>query len=547
MHPPCFTEDAMSYWRLEMHRLQELVRLHRMKTPVREVARLLQMSPNTEREYRKALLDAELLSGTVEELPELSALKAAVLSAKPTPAEVPLQEVSSVARFHKEIGSLLDKGLGPRAIHDRLRLELTGFNASYSSIKRLCRAIRRARGVQAKDVAIPVESAPGEIAQVDFGFVGELLDPETHVLRRAWCFVMVLAYSRHLFARVVFDQKCQTWLRLHQEAFAELGGVVETVVPDNLKSAVVRAAFGFGESPELNRSYRELARHYGFKVDPAPPYQPRKKGKAESSVKYVKRSFFAGREGQDAHEVGRELSIWVREVAGRREHGTTHRRPLEVFEELEREALRPLPAVAYEPVLWRKAKVHPDTHVCFEKRLYSVPWRLIGKKVWVRATPASVFIYADEERVATHSRRGAGPRSTVEEHLPEQRRDLRHRSRTYWEERAALMGPEVLCYIREVFDSDDVLSQLRSVQAMVTHLETFPRKRARAACARASHYGNTTYSGLKAILKKALDLEPIVTTSVAAPSQSAWSTPPRFARKVEELLSRCEEVNHEHN
>ncbi len=98
-------------------------------------------------------------------------------------------------------------------------------------------------------------------------------------MRQAYVFVMVLGHSRHMVARLVFDQKVATWLQLHVEAFEELGGVPEVVVPDNLKTAVVRAAFGVGGATALNRSYRELARHYGFKVDPAPIYQPKKKGK----------------------------------------------------------------------------------------------------------------------------------------------------------------------------------------------------------------------------------------------------------------------------
>lgn len=135
-------------------------------------------------------------------------------------------------------------------------------------MKRLCARLHQAEGVRAEDVAIPVETGPGEIVHVDFGYVGKLYHPREGVLRKAWVFVMVLGYSRHLFARIVFDQRVETWLRLHQEAFRWFGGVVATVVPDNLKAAVVRAAFAIDGAASLNRSYRELARHYGFKVDP---------------------------------------------------------------------------------------------------------------------------------------------------------------------------------------------------------------------------------------------------------------------------------------
>jgi len=535
----------MSYARVEMERLQELVRLHRMKTPPREVARLLRMSPNTERQYRKALLGAELLLGPVEQLPELEVLKTAVLRAKPAPAGPPPQATSSLESWRETIEALLTKRLGPRAIYDRLRLEHgADFTGSESAVKRLCKAITRARGVQPQDIAIPVETAPGEVAQVDFGYVGKLYDPETRTLRKAWCFVMVLGYSRHQVARVVFDQRTETWLRLHVEAFTELGGVVETIVPDNLKAAVLRAAFGLGENPALNRSYRELARHYGCKIDPTPPYDPGKKGKVESGVKYIKGNFFAGRAETPVDEVRRELGRWVREIAGQRDHGTTHRQPLETFEALERSALKALPARPFEPVVWHKATVHPDSHLCFERRLYSAPWRLTGQELWVRATLTTVEVYADDVRVATHPRHGAGYRSTIEEHLPEGRRELRHRSRGYWEQRATRLGPGVGSYIHEVFDADDVLSQLRTVQAMVTHLEGFPVERARAACERARFYGSYSYGALKNILKKALDLAPLPPAVVPA---GAGLPTPRFARKVSELLTLPLEVTDEPN
>jgi transposase len=524
-----------------MDRLQELVRLHRMGSGGREVARLLGMSPNTERTYRLVLEAAGLLTGPIADIPTLEALKAVVedrLPRKPAP-----QQVSSLETWLGQIEELWKKGLGPRAIYDRLRLEDEPFResrATLSAVKRLCLRLKRARGVQPEDVAIPVETAPGEVAQVDFGYVGRLYDPRARIMRKAWVFVMVLGYSRHMFARLVFDQTTETWLRLHVEAFAELGGSVETVVPDNLKSAVIRAAFGVDGPTALNRSYRELARHYGFKVDPTPVYDPRKKGKVESGVKYVKNNGLKGRAGQDVDVVAPALQRWVYEIAGMREHGTTHRRPLEVFRDLEQAVLKPLPAPRFEMVVWKEATVHRDCHVIFDRRLYSVPWRLVDKMVWLRATASTVAIFFDDERVATHDRRGPGHRSTTDQHLPEHRADLRHRSRSYWEQRADRIGPDAGRFVREVFDSDDVLYMLRTVQAIVTHLERFPRERAEAASRRASHFGTFSYQGVKNILVRALDLEPLPAgTALTGSPQESF----RYARSAAELLHRQEKTD----
>jgi len=526
-----------------MHRLQELTRLHRMGTGAREVARLLEMSPNTERDYRRALDAAGLLEGSPDELPSLETLRAAVTKHRPQ-AQPGCQEISSIEPWRDQVQELMDKGLRPRAIYDRLRMQDETFTGSYWAVKRLYRRLTRARGVRAEDVAIPVETAAGEVCQVDFGYVGMLLCPKTHVLKRAWVFVMVLGYSRHMYAEVVFDQKTETWLDLHRRAFAAFGGVPRTMVPDNLKAAVIRAAFGVDDDTALNRSYRGLARYYGFKVDPTPPRSPKKKGKVESGVKYVKRNALAGRSGEDITAVNESLARWVEHVAGQRIHGTTGRQPLTMFCEEEVSELRSLPEAPYEPRIWKQVKVHPDTHVCFGGRLYSVPWRWVGKQVWIQATQTTVAVFGDDTRIATHSRNTKGKRSTIESHLPEHRRDLRHRSRSYWEERAARIGPETARFVTEVFDSDEVLSQLRKVQAIVTHLEGFPPQRAEAASRRAAFFGTYSYQGVKSILARALDFEPL--PSVPMPLRGS-DTAPRFARSMRELLAaKLEEYDEPH-
>jgi transposase len=212
-----------------------------------------------------------------------------VLLGVAVPAPVPKRP--SVEVWRPRLEALFDKGLTARAAFDRLRLETSDaeqpFRGSYSGVKRLFRELRRARGHGAQRVAIPVDTNPGECAQVDMGYAGKLYDPASGVLRRAWCFVMVLCHSRVQFVRIVFDQRIETWISLHEQAFAAFGGCVATVVPDNCRRAVLRTAFGVDGACELNRSYRELARHYGVVLDPAPPYSPRKKGKAEAAVKFL--------------------------------------------------------------------------------------------------------------------------------------------------------------------------------------------------------------------------------------------------------------------
>lgn len=522
-----------------MHKLQELVRLHRMGTGARESARLLGISPNTERKWRMAFQAVELWDGPLEELPSPEQLENAV------PGKPPKQQVSKSDNVREKVAAMMKKGAEPRAIFERLRRNDDEFKGSYWSIKRLVKRIRREQGVQAEDVVIPVETDPGEVAQIDFGYVGKLFDPITGRYRRAWIFIMVLGHSRHMFAKIVFRQTSEMWQQLHVEAFEFFGGVPKVMVPDNLKAAIVRAAFSLSDDPGIQRAYRELARHYGFKIDPTPPYSPCKKGKVESSVKYAKRSFIRTLpEDCDVDEANRQLMDWLLNTAGKRIHGTTFRRPLEAFETEELPSLLSLPEHRYRPCIWKKAKVHRDSHVVFDKRLYSVPWRWLDTEVWVRATAETVTIYAENTRIADHSRRGHTTRSTFDSHLPNARVNFRHRSREWWEERAKNVGDEVAALVTEMFDDDDVLSPLRKVQAIVTHLEEFPPERANNAAKRARAFGTHDVRGVKAILRKGLDMQPL---PASTRKRSKPLSSPKFQRPISEMLLSKKENSYEYH
>jgi transposase len=523
----------MSKLRVNMDRLREMVRLYRKGVGCREVSRLLKMGPNTERHYRNALKAAGFLEGDEEELPSPTELKAVVRQYRPEVRH--FEQQSSVAKWGEEIEEMFNRGAGPQAIFDALGLKhKEAFTGSLWSVVRYWRKLKRSAPVTADDVAIPVETDPGEVAQVDFGFVGKLYSPNEGILRKAWVFVMVLAFSRHMFCKVVFDQKAETWLQLHMEAFANFGGRVETVVPDNLKAAVIRAAFSIDDRCTLHRSYRELARHYGFKIDPAPPYSPKKKGKVESCVKYVKNNFFKPREFSDIDDANRQLDEWVKGTAGQRIHGTTGKRPLKQFEEIESKALDPLPEKRFEMITWANATVHRDGRILFHHHTYPVPWRFIGKAVWIRATRLSIEIYLDDVRIAAHQRGVPVPKEIADTYLPPLRTDLRHRSQSYWMKRAHGMGDVVGDFIKDVFEQDDVLSMLRPVQSMVTLLENYPAARAEAACLRAAFYANYKYRGLKNILIQGLDMQPL--PAVVGPDGGGLANP-IFARKPSELLN----------
>lgn len=348
----------MSNLRIKMDRLQALIRLHHKSVNCRDVAKMLSMSPNTERQYRLIFEQAGLLEGAVSDLPPLDEIKKVIKEKLPQKAG--LQQVSSVEKWRAQIEKMVKKGAAPKAIYDFLRLEEKAFNESYWAVQRFCLCLKKAKPVSPEDVVISVETEPGDVAQVDFGYVGKLYYSVDGLLRKAWVFVMILGFSRHMFCKVAFNQRQETWIDLHIDAFNYLGGTVETVVPDNLKSAVIRSAFAVDEKIQLNRSYREFARHYDIKIDPTPVYSPEKKGKVESGVKYVKNNFFKPRSFTDINDANQKLSEWVIKIAGDRIHGSTGKRPLAQFEDIEKATLKGLPLKKYEPIIWKEATVHRD-------------------------------------------------------------------------------------------------------------------------------------------------------------------------------------------
>ncbi len=513
----------MSARRTDMHQLQEAVRLHRLGQSRRQIARQLRVGRETLARYFAAFDKAGVLDGDAEGLPDALQLRA--LADEHVARRKAKQQTSSVDPWRAKIEAMAKAGAGPTAIFDFLRTHEEEFAGSLSATKRLCAVLRKNEAPDPKGVAIPITTMPGEIAQVDFGYSGLRLDPVKRVMRKSWIFVLTLAHSRLSYAEFVFDQKIDTWLTVHVNAFECLGGVPGVVVPDNLKSAVIRALFGTERSAVLNRSYRELARAYGFRIDPTPARAPEKKGRVERDVKYVKNNFLATLETVDINEDQKQLMHWLREIAWTRRHGTTGRAPIEMFNEEERGALLPLPPRRWDPVIWKPVTVHRDSHVQVDGAFYSAPWRLLGQKIWVRCTRTNVEIWANDDHVWTHARTLRGKHQTVEGHLPEGRRELRHRSRGYWEQRALAIGEPVELLAKKIFDSDDVLLQLRRVQAIVTHLEGFPAERAQNAARRALHFDSFEYRAIKSILAKGLDYH-------ALPEEPArpWATKSRYAR-----------------
>jgi transposase len=261
----------------------------------------------------------------------------------------PPQNQSSITSYRDDIQRWLEQGLRPRIIFQKLNAR-PGFTASESAVYRLCQKIKASAP---PEVFVRLETAPGEVAQVDFGEVRALVDPTTQTLRRTWIFTMVLAWSRHQFVEFVFDQSLTTWLLCHQHAFEFFGGTPKRIVIDNLKAAIIKA-YSQDHEAEVTRAYAECAEHYGFLIDPCLPAHPRHKGKVErGGVQYVQQSLVPLLEPDTSlPEANTQARAWVLGKAGLRIHGTTHQVPLTRFAQTEQPALLSLPRTAYDPAVW---------------------------------------------------------------------------------------------------------------------------------------------------------------------------------------------------
>ncbi|PYN91835.1 MAG: IS21 family transposase [Candidatus Rokuibacteriota bacterium] len=495
--------------------IREILRRLQVGEPDRRIARDLGVSRNTVARYRVWAGRHGVLNGGP--LPDPAAL-AGLLA--PVPTERPAHEQSLVEPWRERVLALHERGVEGQAIW-QLLVEEHGFTGSYSSVKRFLRRLAPGRS----RATLRLEVSPGEEAQVDFGYAGQLLDPESGRVRRAWVFVMTLSCSRHQYAELVFEQTIETWLRLHRAAFEFFGGVPRRVVLDNLRAAIVHAA---RYDPEVQRSYRECAEHYGFLIAPCRPRTPEHKGKVEQGgVHYVKRNALAGRAFRDVHDGNRHLLRWCLEIAGRRIHGTTKEIPLAIFDQLERAALLPLPLSPWELAEWKQAKLHADCHVVFGGAYYSAPHRLIGERLWVRAAGSKIELFHDYTLIATHRRARPGQRRTVVAHLPPEKVHFLMQTPAWCRARAAEIGPACALFIDALL-GDRPLDRLRSAQGVLRFVDRYGAERVDAACARAHAVGEYRYHTIKAILVHALDRQPLPGLPPVATAPAI--TPPRHAR-----------------
>lgn len=411
--------------RLAVSLQQSILTLHERGWSARRIARELGMHRETVGRELQRSKPAKVTAGSAA---EVESKPAKVTTGSESRSRSQCEEWRTV------ITESLQAGLSARRIFQDLQAEKS-YAGGYESVKRFVRALSSASPLPFRRI----ETAPGEEMQVDFGQGAPVIDPTTGKRRRPHLFRATLSFSRKGYSEVVWRQDTESFLRCLENAFRHFGGVPKTVIPDNLKAAVLQADWF---DPQLNPKLTSFAEHYGTVILPTKPRTPQHKGKVEAGVKYVQNNALKGRSFASLAEQNHHLDQWEVRVADTRIHGTVRQQVEALFAKQERPALQPLPAAIFPSFHEAQRSVHRDGYVEYKKAYYSVPPEHVGRQVWVRGDSKLLHIYTLLMRqIAVHPLVEAGRFATDQTHVHPHKRNAIERGGEYLLERCQLIGP----------------------------------------------------------------------------------------------------------
>jgi len=422
--------------------------------------------------------------------------KAAKVPAGPVakPARVPTGSGSACERYRDIIEAAVARGLSAQRIWQDLQ-ENYCFSHGYCSVKRFVRTVKRRR----PEVADVMEHPPGAEAQVDFSQGPPTLDPVSGRWRRPWIFRMVLSCCRHSYEEPLWRQDHASYIRAHENAFLDFGGVPHVVRLDNLKAGVARACL---YDPDVSELYAAFAQHWGFVPLPSRPYHPQEQGVAERGNSYLKDNALKGRRFDSLEDLASFLQRWNRTVARVRIHGTTRKQVYAQFIEVEKPALTPLPEERFSLFEVGTRTVHPDGHVEVGRAFYSVPDRLVGEEVRTCWDDRLVRVYYQGECVGVYTRAPAGTFTTRDEHRPAHKPARQAAYEANLLSRAERIGPRALDWAKGAIIDRDVRAY-RLLQGMISLTRSHPRERVDWACGIALERGVFRYRPLRRLVEQA--------------------------------------------
>ena len=488
--------------RLPMRRTREILRLHFESHLIpSQIASICKVSRSTVQRSLERLKAAGLSWPLPADLDDV-ALERCLYP--PAPVASPEQRMlPDCAAIHKELKSRRNVTL------QLLWEEYKQANPSGYAYSWYCELYREWQ--RQVDVVLRQEHRAGEKMFVDYaGQTVPVTDRKSGEFRQAQVFVAVLGASNYTYAEATWTQNLWDWTHSHVRAFEFVQGSSRLVVPDNLKSGVKAPCY---YEPELNRTYGDLAIHYGVGILPARPYRPRDKAKAEVGVQVVqrwvlasmrKRQFFSLAE---LNEAILELVVKLNERPFRKMAGSR----TELYGLIDRPALQPLPAERFVYAEWKKARVNLDYHVEADQHYYSTPYQLVGKEVDVRSTSGTVEIFYQGKRVASHVRSRQAHKATTDAgHRPKSHQHYLEWTPTRIIEWAGKVGPFTARLVESILTSKPHPEMgYRSALGVIRLERTYGAERLEAASTRAVRMKLYRFQSVKSMLKSGQDRDPL--------------------------------------
>jgi len=487
--------------RLAVRKIREVLRLQSMGLSQRQIALSCAVGQATVSDYLKAAGTAGLKWADVSDWDDDRLLKAVAPPREPRnrihPPEPDYTAIRRELQTHKFVTLQL--------LWDEYRIQ----NPDGYRYSRYCDLYRN--WLRGQEVVLRHEHKAGENLFVDYaGPTVPLCNAVTGEVWQAAIFVAVLGASSYTYAEASLSQGLADWIGAHMRAFEFIGGVPEILVPDNLKSGVTKTC---RYEPGVNRTYEEMAAHYGVAVVPARPLKPRDKAKVEAGVLLVERWILAALRKRkfftlaELNQAIAELLIRLNDRPFRKRQGSRRSQ----FELLDKPVLRALPPERYQYGDWETHRVNIDYHVSFDHHWYSVPYQLTQQEVEVRATAATIEIFHRGVRMASHARSHlADQATTVAEHRP--RAHQRHLEWTPSRlvEWASTVGPVTAHLFERIIAAKRHPEQgYRSCLGILRLGKLYSPQRLEAAASRAIALNACSYQSVKSILKCNLDSQPI--------------------------------------
>lgn len=401
---------------------------------------------------------------------------------------------SKLDRYTDIIEKYTEKDWNSLEIYNKLKFEI-GVGISYSSVKRYI-----AKHFKIQEAYMPLICAPGEEAQVDFGYAGMFKDNDGKK-KKIWVFLMRLSHSRFDYYELVTNQRVSTFIKCHENAFGYFGGVPKSIKLDNLKAGVLKYD---PYEPIFQREYKMFLEHY--ESEPiACRSRGSDKGKVEAGIKYVKNSFFKHLETKDLNTIEMKLKNWQENICNKRIHGTTRKIPKEVYEKIEKDKLLKLPDTKYDCADLSIRKVNNYAHIFYDYSFYSVPAKYVGKEVLIKDTGKIIKIYDGALEIALHTKaEQKGEFKTIQLHNPHkgENRNLREEAMEY--------GGNIYI-IYQSMKKQDNKSYNKQFKGILSLIKKYDKLTVDTACKKAMEFGILSYRAVKNLCGTRMEIESIET------------------------------------